>query len=71
MQLKKHFFAHLAWLTGWKRRVSALLQVTLPLAALSERPLGVSLVGPRGADEALIDLAVALTTALKVVPDDP
>ena len=40
-------------------------QVTLPLASLPEGPVGVSLVGPRGADEALLDLAVSLDAALQ------
>jgi len=39
-------------------------QVTLPLVQMAEGPVGVSLVGPRGADEALLDLAVKLDADL-------
>lgn len=40
------------------------VQVTLPLVQMAEGPVGVSLVGPRGADEALLDLAVKLDADL-------
>lgn len=39
-------------------------QVTLPVARLPEGPIGLSIIGPRGADEALLDLAVALADKL-------
>lgn len=35
-------------------------QVTMPLAGLDGCPLGLSLIGPRGSDRALLDLAVAV-----------
>lgn len=37
-------------------------QITLPLATLCNCPLGVSLIGPRGADLALVDIAVTIAT---------
>ena len=40
--------------------LSGLPQVTMPLATLDGMPLGLSLIGPRGSDRALIDLAVAI-----------
>ena len=40
--------------------LSGLPQVTMPLASLDGSPLGLSLIGPRGADRALIDLAVSI-----------
>jgi amidase len=39
--------------------LSGLPQVTMPLAKLDDMPLGLSLIGPRGSDRALIDLAVS------------
>jgi Asp-tRNA(Asn)/Glu-tRNA(Gln) amidotransferase A subunit family amidase len=39
-------------------------QVTLPVARLPAGPIGLSIIGPRGADEALLDLAVALSEGL-------
>jgi amidase len=41
--------------------LGGLPQVTLPLAELDGCPLGLSLVGPRGSDVQLLDLAVSLT----------
>jgi amidase len=38
--------------------LSGLPQVTMPLATLDGCPLGVSLIGPRGTDRALVALAV-------------
>jgi amidase len=43
--------------------LSGLPQVTMPLARLDGCPLGLSLIGPRGADRALIDLALRLAAA--------
>jgi amidase len=40
--------------------LSGLPQVTMPLAALDGFPLGLSLIGPRGADRALIALALRI-----------
>ncbi|MEM9732775.1 MAG: amidase [Pseudomonadota bacterium] len=38
--------------------LSGLPQITLPLAEVYGAPLGVSLIGPRGSDQRLVDLAV-------------
>ena len=40
--------------------LGGLPQVSLPLAMLDGLPLGLSLVGPRGADTALLELARVL-----------
>jgi amidase len=40
--------------------LSGLPQVSMPLAELDGCPLGLSLIGPRGADRALLDLAVRI-----------
>jgi amidase len=40
--------------------LSGLPQVTMPLATLDGMPLGLSLIGPRGSDRALIDLALSI-----------
>lgn len=40
------------------------LQVTMPVTAVADGPVGLSLVGPRGSDEALLAVAAALGTAL-------
>ena len=40
--------------------LAGLPQVTMPLATLDGSPLGLSLIGPRGADRALISLALSL-----------
>ena len=40
--------------------LGGLPQVSLPLAALDGCPLGLSLVGPRGADLALLDFTVSV-----------
>ena len=40
--------------------LSGLPQVQMPLATLDGMPLGLSLIGPRGSDRALISLAVAI-----------
>ena len=38
----------------------ALLQISLPVMTVSGCPVGLSLVGPRGSDEALLELAEKL-----------
>ena len=38
--------------------LSGLPQVTMPLATVDDMPIGLSLIGPRGSDRALIDLAI-------------
>jgi amidase len=43
--------------------LSGLPQVTMPLATLDGSPLGLSLIGPRGADRALVDLAISIAQA--------
>ena len=43
--------------------LSGLPQVSLPLAAFDGCPLGISLIGPRGSDRALVDLAVLIAQA--------
>jgi amidase len=43
--------------------LSGVPQVTMPLARLDGCPLGLSLIGPRGADRALVDLALRLAAA--------
>jgi amidase len=43
--------------------LSGLPQVTMPLATLDGMPLGLSLIGPRGSDRALIALALSLAGA--------
>jgi amidase len=40
--------------------LGGLPQVTLPIATVSGLPLGLSLIGPRGSDRALLDLAVRI-----------
>ncbi len=40
--------------------LSGLPQITLPLAEVYDAPLGVSLIGPRGSDRRLIDIAVGI-----------
>jgi amidase len=40
--------------------LSGLPQVQMPLASLDGMPLGLSLIGPRGSDRALISLAVGI-----------
>lgn len=42
---------------------SGLPQVSLPLASLDDCPLGLSLIGPRGSDLALVSLAVSIAKA--------
>jgi amidase len=44
--------------------LSGLPQVTMPLARLDGMPLGLSLIGPRGADRALVDLSLRIATAV-------
>jgi Asp-tRNA(Asn)/Glu-tRNA(Gln) amidotransferase A subunit family amidase len=41
------------------------LQVVLPVARTAEGPVGLALIGPRGADEALLDFAVAAMAAIQ------
>jgi amidase len=43
--------------------LSGLPQVAMPLATLDGMPLGLSLIGPRGSDRALIDLALSVAHA--------
>ena len=43
--------------------LSGLPQVTMPLATLDGLPLGLSLIGPRGSDRALIALALPIAGA--------
>jgi len=43
--------------------LSGLPQVSLPLAQFKGCPLGISLIGPRGSDRALVDLGVAIAKA--------
>jgi amidase len=43
--------------------LSGLPQVTMPLAQLDGIPLGLSLIGPRGADRALVDLALRVAAS--------
>ncbi len=43
--------------------LSGLPQVSLPLAKFDGCPLGLSLIGPRGSDRALVDLGVAIAEA--------
>jgi amidase len=43
--------------------LSGLPQVNMPLATLDGSPLGLSLIGPRGSDRALVDLAVSIAQA--------
>ena len=43
--------------------VAGLPQVTLPLAQVESCPVGLSLVGPPGSDEQLIDLALHLDSS--------
>ena len=42
--------------------LGGLPQVTLPLAPLEEGPIGLSLIGPRGSDRALLALAAAISS---------
>lgn len=42
-----------------------LLQVTLPLAAVDGMPVGLSLIGPAGSDEQLLEVAVQLAAAVE------
>lgn len=42
--------------------ISGLPQITLPIGTLNGAPVGISLIGWRGADETLLDLAVTLST---------
>ena len=43
--------------------LSGLPQVSLPLAEFDGCPLGISFIGPRGGDQALVDLGVAIAKA--------
>ena len=42
--------------------VSGLPQITIPLAQVHGAPMGVSLLGPRGSDRRLIDIAATVLT---------
>ena len=44
--------------------LSGLPQVTMPLAELDGMPLGLSLIGPRGSDRALVALALKVAEVL-------
>lgn len=44
--------------------LSGLPQVTMPLASLDGCPLGLSLIGPRGSDRMLVDLATTIARAV-------
>lgn len=52
--------------------VAGLPQVTLPVAEIDGCPIGLSLIGPAGSDERLLDLAVTLMAgsapAIRPVP---
>lgn len=39
-------------------------QVTLPVARTADGPVGLGLIGPRGADEALLEFAEAVMEAV-------
>ena len=41
-----------------ERAPGVALQVSLPLAQVEGCPMGLGIIGPRGSDEALLDLAV-------------
>jgi Asp-tRNA(Asn)/Glu-tRNA(Gln) amidotransferase A subunit family amidase len=41
--------------------------VVLPVARTEDGPIGLGLIGPRGADEALLDFAVAAMAAMQGV----
>lgn len=43
--------------------LSGLPQVTMPLASVDGLPLGLSIIGPRGSDRALVDLALSIAAA--------
>jgi amidase len=43
--------------------LSGLPQLQMPLSSLDGCPLGLSLIGPRGADRALVALALAISAA--------
>lgn len=45
--------------------IPPLLQVTIPLAVVDGLPVGLSLIGPAGSDEQLLDVAVGLTAAVQ------
>ncbi|KAF6252554.1 amidase signature domain-containing protein [Scenedesmus sp. NREL 46B-D3] len=45
--------------------LSGLPQVTIPLAVVDGLPVGLSLIGPAGSDEQLLDVAVGLTAAVQ------
>lgn len=51
----------------WRRveRHSPCLQVVLPVAQTADGPVGLGLIGPRGADEALLDFAVVAMAAIQ------
>lgn len=46
--------------------ISGLPQITVPAGTLDGAPIGLSFIGPRGSDEALLDLAVELAPALGI-----
>ena len=46
-------------------------QISLPLATVDHCPFGVSLIGPRGADRALLTVAAALETYTQPTREDP
>ena len=42
---------------GTQRPQCVLLQISLPVVTVNDCPVGLSLIGPRGSDEALLELA--------------
>ena len=45
-------------------------QISLPLGAVDGCPFGISLIGPRGADRALLTVTAALDTLIQPTPED-
>ena len=43
--------------------LSGLPQITMPLAELDDSPIGLSLIGPRGSDRALVELALRIVAS--------
>lgn len=46
-------------------RSAAVLQISLPVGRVDGCPIGLSLIGPRGSDEALLKLAEQLMPLLR------
>ena len=49
-----------ASMPGTQQPLCLLLQISLPVMTVNGCPVGLSLVGPRGSDEALLELAEKL-----------